>query len=75
MNETLTKILFNRRAEPDDENLPRIGRSMARMRLMTGRRLIGRLAIQSAAPGLNFPISTCSTPCGGLSQSARSPSA
>ncbi|ARQ12140.1 MarR family transcriptional regulator protein [Rhizobium etli] len=54
MNETLTKILSNSSAEPDDENLPRIGRSMARMRLMTGRRLIGRLAIQSAAPGFEL---------------------
>ncbi|NNH58801.1 winged helix-turn-helix transcriptional regulator [Rhizobium laguerreae] len=52
MSEILTKTLSAEPAEPDRENVPRIGRSMARMRLMTGRRLIGRLAIQSAAPGL-----------------------
>ncbi|MBB2749514.1 UNVERIFIED_ORG: DNA-binding MarR family transcriptional regulator [Rhizobium aethiopicum] len=54
MNEALTRILSNSPAEPDDENVSLIGRSMARMRLMTGRRLIGRLAIQSAAPGLEL---------------------
>ncbi|WP_064683904.1 MarR family winged helix-turn-helix transcriptional regulator [Rhizobium bangladeshense] len=54
MNETLTSIPSNSPAEPDDDNVPLIGRSMARMRLMTGRRLIGRLAIQSAAPGLEL---------------------
>ncbi|ULR44242.1 MarR family winged helix-turn-helix transcriptional regulator [Rhizobium sp. K102] len=54
MNETLTSILSNSPAEPDDDKVPLIGRSMARMRLMTGRRLIGRLAIQSAAPGLEL---------------------
>ncbi|MGO8477755.1 MarR family transcriptional regulator, partial [Rhizobium ruizarguesonis] len=48
MSEILTKTLSAETAEPDRENVPRIGRSMARMRLMTGRRLIGRLAIQSA---------------------------
>ncbi|UWU27938.1 MarR family winged helix-turn-helix transcriptional regulator [Rhizobium sp. WSM1274] len=54
MSEILTKTLAAEPAEPDRENVPRIGRSMARMRLMTGRRLIGRLAIQSAAPGLEL---------------------
>jgi DNA-binding MarR family transcriptional regulator len=54
MSEILTKTLSAEPAEPDRENVPRIGRSMARMRLMTGRRLIGRLAIQSAAPGLEL---------------------
>jgi len=54
MNETLTKIpAFDADATASD-NLPRIGHSMTRMRLMTGRRLIGRLAIQSAAPGLEL---------------------
>jgi DNA-binding MarR family transcriptional regulator len=54
MNEVLTKILSKGPTQPDGENVPRIGRSMTRMRLMTGRRLIGRLAIQSAAPGLEL---------------------
>ncbi|NNU50142.1 winged helix-turn-helix transcriptional regulator [Rhizobium sp. WYCCWR 11279] len=54
MSDVLTKTPFAEPAEPDRENVPRIGRSMARMRLMTGRRLIGRLAIQSAAPGLEL---------------------
>ncbi|PDT17273.1 MarR family transcriptional regulator [Rhizobium sp. J15] len=54
MNEAMTKNLSKSPADPDGENVPRIGRSMARMRLMTGRRLIGRLAIQSAAPGLEL---------------------
>ncbi|QKK17461.1 MarR family winged helix-turn-helix transcriptional regulator [Rhizobium indicum] len=54
MSDVLTKTPSVEPAEPDCENVPRIGRSMARMRLMTGRRLIGRLAIQSAAPGLEL---------------------
>lgn len=54
MNDVMTKIVSADPAETDDENVPRIGRSMGRMRLMTGRRLIGRLAIQSAAPGLEL---------------------
>ncbi|MBY5469508.1 winged helix-turn-helix transcriptional regulator [Rhizobium leguminosarum] len=54
MSDVLTKTLSAEPAKPDRENVPRIGRSMARMRLMTGRRLIGRLAIQSAAPGLEL---------------------
>ena len=39
---------------PEDENLLRIGQVMTRMRLMTGRRMIGRLAIQNVAPGLEL---------------------
>lgn len=54
MNETLTKIRAAETAEPEDEGVPRIGHSMTRMRLMTGRRLIGRMAIQNAAPGLEL---------------------
>ncbi|MGB8288280.1 MarR family transcriptional regulator [Rhizobium ruizarguesonis] len=54
MSDVLTTTPSVEPAEPDRENVPRIGRSMARMRLMTGRRLIGRLAIQSAAPGLEL---------------------
>ncbi|MGO7016427.1 MarR family winged helix-turn-helix transcriptional regulator [Rhizobium leguminosarum] len=54
MSDVLTKPLSVEPAEPGRENVSRIGRSMARMRLMTGRRLIGRLAIQSAAPGLEL---------------------
>ncbi|MBY3183836.1 MarR family winged helix-turn-helix transcriptional regulator [Rhizobium sp. 25PS6] len=54
MSDVLTKTHSVEPAKPDRENVPRIGRSMARMRLMTGRRLIGRLAIQSAAPGLEL---------------------
>ncbi|MBA8877245.1 MarR family winged helix-turn-helix transcriptional regulator [Phyllobacterium myrsinacearum] len=37
-----------------DDDLLRIGRVMTRMRLMTGRRVIGRLAIQNVAPGLEL---------------------
>ncbi|MGO8470001.1 MarR family transcriptional regulator, partial [Rhizobium leguminosarum] len=54
MSDVLTKTPSVAPAEPDRENVPRIGRSMARMRLMPGRRLIGRLALQSAAPGLEL---------------------
>ncbi|MBB3594583.1 DNA-binding MarR family transcriptional regulator [Rhizobium sp. BK529] len=36
------------------DSVPRIGRTMTRMRMMTGRRLIGRLAIQSVAPDLEL---------------------
>jgi DNA-binding MarR family transcriptional regulator len=36
------------------ENILRIGQVMTRMRLMTGRRMIGRLAIQNVAPGLEL---------------------
>lgn len=39
---------------PEDDNVFRIGQVMTRMRLMTGRRLIGRLAIQNVAPGLEL---------------------
>lgn len=38
----------------EDENLLRIGQAMTRMRLLTGRRMIGRLAIQNIAPGLEL---------------------
>ena len=54
MSDVLTKTISAQSATLNEENVPRIGRSMARMRLMTGRRLIGRLAIQSAAPGLEL---------------------
>ncbi|PDT06319.1 MarR family transcriptional regulator [Rhizobium chutanense] len=54
MSDVLTKTIPVQPAEPDEDSVPRIGRSMGRMRLMTGRRLIGRLAIQSAAPGLEL---------------------
>lgn len=37
-----------------NDDLLRIGRVMTRMRLMTGRRVIGRLAIQKLAPGLEL---------------------
>lgn len=37
-----------------EENILRIGQVMTRMRLMTGRRMIGRLAIQNVAPGLEL---------------------
>ena len=36
----------------ESESVLSIGQSMTRMKLMTGRRLIGRLAIQSVAPDL-----------------------
>lgn len=41
-------------AVPQEENILRIGQVMTRMRLMTGRRMIGRLAIQNVAPGLEL---------------------
>lgn len=44
-------------AQPDgspEEKILRIGQVMTRMRLMTGRRMIGRLAIQNVAPGLEL---------------------
>ncbi|KQV73086.1 MarR family transcriptional regulator [Rhizobium sp. Root1220] len=40
--------------EKSDEGVVRIGQSMTRMRLMMGRRLIGRLAIQSVTPGVEL---------------------
>lgn len=54
MNETLTKTKTAKLANVGTASVPRIGQSMTRMRLMTGRRLIGRLAIQSVAPGLEL---------------------
>ncbi|WP_025658079.1 MarR family transcriptional regulator [Rhizobium sp. IBUN] len=53
MNESLTN-LTDTDAETHEPDILRIGQSMTRMRLMTGRRLIGRLAIQSVAPGLEL---------------------
>ncbi|WP_028746474.1 MarR family winged helix-turn-helix transcriptional regulator [Rhizobium mesoamericanum] len=53
MNESLTN-LTDTDAEVHKPDILRIGQSMTRMRLMTGRRLIGRLAIQSVAPGLEL---------------------
>jgi DNA-binding MarR family transcriptional regulator len=37
-----------------DDDVQRIGQVMTRMRMMTGRRMIGRLAIQNVAPGLEL---------------------
>lgn len=37
-----------------DEGLADIGKAMARMRLMVGRRIIGRMALSRAAPGLEL---------------------
>ncbi|NLS05765.1 winged helix-turn-helix transcriptional regulator [Rhizobium sp. P32RR-XVIII] len=54
MNETMTKPAELDQDSPDAIGVPRIGRSMTRLRLMTGRRLIGRLAIESVAPGLEL---------------------
>jgi DNA-binding MarR family transcriptional regulator len=54
MNETMTRPAELDVDSPDAVGVPRIGRSMSRMRLMTGRRLIGRLAIHSVAPGLEL---------------------
>ncbi|MBD9447132.1 MULTISPECIES: MarR family transcriptional regulator [unclassified Rhizobium] len=53
MNESLTNPTETD-AETHEPDILRIGQSMTRMRLMTGRRLIGRLAIQSVAPGLEL---------------------
>lgn len=38
----------------EDETFQRIGQAMLRMRLLTGRRMIGRLAIRNVAPGLEL---------------------
>jgi len=54
MNETLTKTRTTELDDPSMDSVPRIGRTMTRMRMMTGRRLIGRLAIQSVAPDLEL---------------------
>lgn len=54
MNETLTKTRTTELSDPLADSVPRIGRTMTRMRMMTGRRLIGRLAIQSVAPDLEL---------------------
>jgi DNA-binding MarR family transcriptional regulator len=54
MTETVTRPAELDADSPDAVGVPRIGRSMTRLRLMTGRRLIGRLAIQSVAPGLEL---------------------
>lgn len=53
MNETITHILPTEE-DAANESIPRIGRSMTRHKLMTSRRLIGRLALQSVAPGLEL---------------------
>jgi DNA-binding MarR family transcriptional regulator len=37
-----------------DETIERIGQALARMRVMMGRRIIGRLTIAHAAPGLDL---------------------
>ncbi len=54
----MTSVTTTREIEaiplPEDENLLRIGQVMTRMRLMTGRRMIGRLAIQNVAPELEL---------------------
>ncbi|PKA39099.1 MarR family winged helix-turn-helix transcriptional regulator [Rhizobium sullae] len=54
MSKTASKPDESDATSLDVDGVPRIGRSMTRMRLMTGRRLIGRLAIQSVAPGLEL---------------------
>jgi len=41
-------------SRPGDNGVPRISQSMARMRLMTGRRVIGRLVIRTIAPDLEL---------------------
>ncbi|NLR99356.1 MarR family transcriptional regulator [Rhizobium sp. P38BS-XIX] len=54
----MTSATNTREVEPqtltENEDLLRIGQAMTRMRLLTGRRMIGRLAIQSVAPGLEL---------------------
>lgn len=54
----MTSATNTREVEPqtltENEALLRIGQAMTRMRLLTGRRMIGRLAIQSVAPGLEL---------------------
>jgi DNA-binding MarR family transcriptional regulator len=50
---TTTREIEDETSSETDDVL-RIGRVMTRMRLMTGRRMIGRLAIQNVAPGLEL---------------------
>ncbi len=54
MNKTAKEIADTESAADSEGSVTHIGQTMTRMRLMTGRRLIGRLAIQSVAPGLEL---------------------
>ncbi|WP_132655942.1 MULTISPECIES: MarR family winged helix-turn-helix transcriptional regulator [unclassified Rhizobium] len=54
MIETPTETRTTELKDVSMDSVPRIGRTMTRMRMMTGRRLIGRLAIQSVAPDLEL---------------------
>ena len=54
MNETTITRKVEAASEPQSEGILTIGQVMSRMRVMTGRRMIGRLAIQNVAPGLEL---------------------
>lgn len=54
MTETTTTQKIETPQTGSNDDLLRIGRVMTRMRLMTGRRVIARLAIQKLAPGLEL---------------------
>ena len=54
MNEKPARIHALDPLSLESESVLSIGQSMTRMKLMTGRRLIGRLAIQSVAPDLEL---------------------
>ena len=51
----MTKTPFDPHAQPmADHTVDRIGDALTRMRLMMGRRIIGRLAIARVAPGIDL---------------------
>jgi DNA-binding MarR family transcriptional regulator len=53
----MTNIVVKHPTDPanaPDENILLVGQVMTRLRLITGRRLIGRLAIENVAPGLEL---------------------
>ncbi|KRB62869.1 MarR family transcriptional regulator [Rhizobium sp. Root708] len=54
MSKTAKEITDVESAADSGGSVTHIGQTMTRMRLMTGRRLIGRLAIQSVAPDLEL---------------------
>jgi DNA-binding MarR family transcriptional regulator len=54
MTPATTTLEIDAESRSEEEGILRIGHVMTRMRLMTGRRMIGRLAIQNVAPGLEL---------------------
>lgn len=54
MDKASTKCPGTAAAPTRDDDITRIGRNMTRLRLMTGRRLVSRMVIQSMAPDLEL---------------------